>query len=96
MSFNENTADVGPVAYIDKLNLCSWSSYQSPYFRIDSVLKWQFVELRCVCSVLNILYCHVPCIGRIPIEVVALAILTRIIMFRLLLLVLTQTCRCVV
>ena len=51
MSFTENTADVGPVAYIDKLNLCSWNSNRSPYFDIGRVLKWRFVELKYVYNV---------------------------------------------
>jgi len=56
MTFSDNTADVGPVVYIDKLNLCSWNSNQSPYFDIERAFRWRFVELKYVCSISFIIY----------------------------------------
>ena len=46
MLFEENDGYVGPVAYLDKLNLCAWDSIHPPYFNLDNVLKWKFVDYK--------------------------------------------------
>ena len=44
MLFEWNDGYVGPVAYLDKLNLCAWGSISPPYFDLDDVLKWTFID----------------------------------------------------
>ena len=46
MLFEKNDGYIGPVAYLDKLNLCAWDSTQSPYFNLENVLKWKFVDYK--------------------------------------------------
>ena len=46
MKFAGNRALIGSAVYANRINLCSWYSYEAPYFYTDSsdVLRWPFVS----------------------------------------------------
>ena len=44
ITFSKNSAIVGPVLFINQLDLCSWSKLAPPYFNRSGVLKWPFVN----------------------------------------------------
>ena len=48
MYFDNNKAVVGSDIYADKLDLCSWYSYDAPHFHSDAkeILRWPFIKYR--------------------------------------------------
>ena len=45
MKFTGNRALIGSAIYANRMDLCSWYSFETPYFYTDSsdVLRWPFV-----------------------------------------------------
>ena len=66
--FSGNNAIVGSAVYTNLMDLCSWSSYQPPYFdNTSSVFRWPFISyeyvhvfielsIKYVCVLLECLY----------------------------------------
>lgn len=42
----ENSAIVSSGVLINNIDLCSWRSYQLPYFNRNRTLRWDFVKYR--------------------------------------------------
>ena len=43
VSFSGNSALIGPVAYINQLDFCSWRDINEPFFDSQNIVKWPFV-----------------------------------------------------
>ena len=45
MTFDHNRADIGSAVYTNRLNLCSWTSYDdNNMFDIDQAYHWKFIH----------------------------------------------------
>ncbi len=44
ITFQGNTANIGPAVYINQLDLCSWYKLAPPFFDRAGVLQWPFVN----------------------------------------------------
>lgn len=46
MEFIDNSALIGPVAYLGRLDYCSWNQQQgSSFFQLSNVLQWPFIHI---------------------------------------------------
>ena len=46
MEFSDNTALIGPVAYLGRLDYCSWNQQEgSSFFELSNVFKWPFIHI---------------------------------------------------
>ena len=44
LHFQSNKAIIGSAIYTDRLDLCSWNSYDPPFYdKKGSILRWPFV-----------------------------------------------------
>jgi len=55
MKFTGNRALIGSAVYANRVDLCSWYSFETPYFYTDTsdVLRWPFISYRYTLSVFD-------------------------------------------
>ena len=63
ITFDGNYAIMASGALVSSLELCSWRSYRTPLFDVQSFLtKWSFVHVRCVCVCVCVRVCMCMCV----------------------------------